>query len=143
MYNNGVSSFLLDLNSHMSSPFIIGYVHPNICLIHYMENHILFPRQNNFSHLIRSDFVAVWLLAKKIETNLTSAVFQHMSGSKRKGICLPYDDLVTKIFEHVGYNFEGELLMQNVTKNRINTEQNRRWGVFQKPPKGKKKPVKQ
>ena len=64
-----------------------------------------------------------------------------MFESKRKDFCFPYDDLITKVLECVGFNLEGEEDVQVITiigeaslgKMRfkiVNGE------IFQKPPKG-------
>lgn len=96
-YKSVASSFMLNPKSKAFSLFIIGYVHHDICLIYYEANHILFPRKNNFSHLTRYDVASVCLLANNIETNQAGAVIQYMLENKRKGICLPYGDLVAKV----------------------------------------------
>lgn len=83
-YEIVASSFLLGPNSRISSPFIIGPLHLEICLTHYVTNHIIFIRKRNFSHLAIFDVVAVWLLSNKIGTNWENAVTQHMLGAKRK-----------------------------------------------------------
>lgn len=105
MYKSVASYFLLNPNSRMSYLFNVGIMRFDICLIYYMENHILFSSKRNSSHLTRSYISAVWLLANKIETKWEISMIQHMLGRKRKVICLPYGDLVTNILEHVGYNF--------------------------------------
>lgn len=68
-YNHDIvaTSFLLDQNSCISSPFIVFHVRPDICLIHYVTNHIIFPRKENLSHLTIFNVVAVWLLANKLK----------------------------------------------------------------------------
>lgn len=111
MYKSVAPSFMLDPNSHVSYPLTRGFVHLEISLIHYMKNHILFRRKRNLSHLTRYYVATIWLLSNKVETNKESVVIQHTWKSNRKGICLPYCDLVTEILEHVKYNFEGNLLV--------------------------------
>lgn len=116
MYKSSTSSFLLDPKSTVSFTFTIGYMHPNICLVYYVENHILFLRKSNSNCLTRYDVATIWMIANKIETNGASFVIQHILGIKRKVIFLPYGDLVTKILEHVWYNFEGEEFVQDIIK---------------------------
>lgn len=37
-------------------------------------------------------------------------------GIKRKGMCLPYGNLIKKILEHTGFNFGNEEFVEDVTK---------------------------
>lgn len=97
MYKSVASSFLLNPYYHVSFSFILGSVHPNIHLINYMENYIIFPRKINFNHLTRSDVAVMWLLVNKIETNWEIVVIQLMLGRKKKGIYLAYGDLAMNI----------------------------------------------
>lgn len=139
-YKSVAFSFMINPKYQVFYPFTIGSMRPDIRLIHYVENHILFPRKQKFTHLSRSHVDTVWLLSKNIETICASAMIQYMLGSKRKGILLLYGDLVMKLLEHVRYDFEGEECMQGVTKIReavlgmmwykiVNGE------IIQKPPK--------
>lgn len=66
-HKTNASLFLINLKYLALSPFTLGYVCPNIHLIHYVENHILFQEKNNFGHLTRSDVATVWLIAKKMK----------------------------------------------------------------------------
>lgn len=50
-----------DKFNHKIAPFIIGIVRLNICLIHYMVNHIIFPRKIKFIQLTRCDMETVWV----------------------------------------------------------------------------------
>lgn len=102
------SFFLLDLNSRISSPITIGPMCLDIRLIHYVTNHISFSTKIKFIHLTRSDISVICLLVNKVEANRGSVVIQHMIGSKKKGLCLPYYDLRMNILEHIGFNIEGE-----------------------------------
>lgn len=116
MYKSVISSFLFIPKSCVSSIFIVGFVRLDIHLICYVANHIIFPRKVNFNHLTRSNVTVVWLLANKIKTNWATLVIQPILGSKRNGICFPCGELVANILEHVGYNFEGEVFVKNITK---------------------------
>lgn len=73
-YNIVASSFLINPNSLVHTPFTIGFVRPNIRLIDCMVNHMIFPRKSKFSHLTRSDVATVWMIANRIETNWASEV---------------------------------------------------------------------
>lgn len=117
-YKNVAFSFMINPTYQVLYPFTIQSMRPDIRLIHYVENRILFPRKRKFTNLNRSHVDTVWLLSKKIEKNCASAMIQYMFGRKRKGILLLYGDLVMKILEHVRYDFEGEEYMQGVTKIR-------------------------
>lgn len=66
-----------------------------------------------------------------------------MLSRKRKRICLPYGDLVTKIFEHTGLNLEGEDYEEDVTNIGEETQGMIRYDiiygkVIKKPFKGNK-----
>lgn len=50
-FDLAVLSFLTDQTSIISTPFIVGLNHPDIRVIHYMVNHVLFPKKSNSSHI--------------------------------------------------------------------------------------------
>lgn len=64
-------------------PYPSFTVWPNILLLHYMVNCIIFLRKSNFSHLTRSDAATMWVIAIKIQTNWVSGVIQHIFAIKR------------------------------------------------------------
>lgn len=43
-----------------------------------------------------------------MERNWGNDVITHMADNKEKGMWFPYDGMIKKIMEHVGFNFEGE-----------------------------------
>lgn len=61
--------FLQDPDSIIPSPFLVGSVHPDIQLIHYVVNHILTPRKHSQGQLKKDDVLMTWSLANKVETS--------------------------------------------------------------------------
>lgn len=110
-------SFLLNPSGGIPSPFPVGCVHPNILPIHYVVSHILIPRKHNLGKISKIIVALTWSLANRVETNWISFVIHHMTRSKRKGNMLfPYSDMITKILEHIGFNFEEEYSLENNTR---------------------------
>lgn len=58
------TSFLSDSNSGLSTPFTIGLVRLDICLIYYVVNHVTLPSKSNSSHLTKADVAAIFFFGK-------------------------------------------------------------------------------
>lgn len=48
------------------NPFIIVYIHPEIRMIHYVTNHMFFPRKSNFSLITQVEVEGIWIIENKI-----------------------------------------------------------------------------
>lgn len=80
-----------------------------------MTNHILFPTKSNIGLITKFDVESVWLIKNIIRTNYANELIQYMVGSKIKGTCLPYGNLITKILEHTDFNFRNKKFLEDVT----------------------------
>lgn len=78
----------------------------NICMIHYVVNHLLFPRKTNSSHLNKVGVATIWFLENSFEKNWDSKVIHYMMGIKKKNMILPCGGLIMKILEHVSFDLE-------------------------------------
>lgn len=54
-YDDADISFMTGGTFFIPTPFIVGIIHLNIRLIHYVMNRVLFPSKNNFNHINKSD----------------------------------------------------------------------------------------
>lgn len=63
------SSLMNNSSPNIPNTFTIEYILPNSRIIHYMTNHILFPRKSNFGLLIQFDVEVVWIIENKIKVN--------------------------------------------------------------------------
>lgn len=65
-----VASFLMKEPSP-SIPYLFtaGYIHLESRMIHYVMNHILFPRKGNFSLLTQVYVKTIWMIEYKIKIN--------------------------------------------------------------------------
>lgn len=68
-FKSVVSLFLKNSTSLILNPFIVGFIFPNISMIHYMINHIIFPSKRKFCLLTRFYVETIRMIANKIEIN--------------------------------------------------------------------------
>lgn len=80
------TSFLLDPNYGIPTPFNVRSVFPNIHITHYVISHILTPKKHNFGQLSRVEVVAVYKFVNILDTNWDSALIAHMIDNKLR-IC--------------------------------------------------------
>ncbi|KAL5053444.1 hypothetical protein RYX36_034126 [Vicia faba] len=106
-YHKIVASSLMKIPTpFIPNPFTVGYIEPDSHMIHHMINHITFPRKRNFGLKTEVDVEAIWIIDDKIMLNQAYQVIKYITGRNKEEVILPYKNMIIKILEHTGFNFE-------------------------------------
>lgn len=71
-------------SSSIPNPFTIGYIFLDSRMIHYMTNHVIFPRKGNFGLITQFDVEVVWVIKNKIKVNMENELIKYMMEARKK-----------------------------------------------------------